>query len=361
VSPAAPERIPISGPPAESTAWAGGGLLEDAARYLASPSGRFVLAAAPSAGAAAAPIRRALGDRIFCEVVVEDGEASKTLDSVGRIADAAIAAGVRRDDAFVAVGGGVVTDMVGFAAAILLRGIAWNAVPTTTAGMADAAIGGKTGVNHRMGKNLLGAFHPPAVILVDPAALATLPDRDYRAGLVEAYKDAWIADAGLAARAAERMTAILAREEAPLLDLLAGSVRVKAAVVASDPREGGRRRILNFGHTLGHALEGASGFGGLRHGEAVAWGIAAALEISRRRAGLSDADAASVRAVLARLGPFPEPEREPERLRAFLARDKKSTARGLASVLLSAVGHARVDETVTADEWIEAAAIMTLS
>lgn len=361
MSPAAPERIPISGPPLESTAWVGVGLLAQAARYLVSGSGRFFLAAAPSAAAAAQPIRRALGARLLAEVAVEDGESAKTLVSVERIADAALAAGVRRDDAFVAVGGGVVTDMVGFAAAILLRGVTWNAVPTTTAGMADAAIGGKTGVNHRLGKNLLGAFHPPAVILVDPAALATLPDRDYRAGLVEAYKDAWIADAELAGRAGANLSKILAREQAPLLDLLAGSVRVKAAVVASDPKEGGRRRILNFGHTLGHALEAAAGFGQLRHGEAVAWGIAAALEISRRRAGLSQAHAASVRTVLSGLGPFPEPERDAARLSGFLSRDKKSTARGLASVLLPAIGAASVDETVPAAEWLEAAAIMTLS
>jgi len=227
--------------------------------------------------------------------------------------------------------------------------------------MADAAIGGKTGVNHRLGKNLLGAFHPPAVVLVDPAALGALPDRDYRAGLVEAYKDAWIGDADLAGRAAVALPAILERREAPLLDLLAGSVRVKAAIVGSDPTEGGRRRLLNFGHTLGHALEAASGFGGLRHGEAVAWGIAAALEISRRRAGLSDADAAAVRAVLSGLGPFPEPVRDAERLAGFLSRDKKSTARGLASVLLARVGSAVVDESVPPAEWLDAAAIMSLS
>ncbi|HWZ86233.1 MAG TPA: 3-dehydroquinate synthase family protein [Thermoanaerobaculia bacterium] len=361
MSPLPPERIPVSGPPFESTAWVGAGLLDGAARYLVSPSGRFVLASPPSAEAAVARIRRALGARVLCEIVVEDGESAKTLGSVERITDAALAAGVRRDDAFVAVGGGVVTDMVGFAAAILMRGVTWNAVPTTTAGMADAAIGGKTGVNHRLGKNLLGAFHPPAVILVDPASLATLPERDYRAGLVEAYKDAWIADAPLAARAADGLSAILVRDEGPLLDLLAGSVRAKAAVVASDPREGGRRRVLNFGHTLGHALEAAAGFGQMRHGEAVAWGICAALELSRRRLGLSDADASAVRAVLVRLGPFPEPERDAARLRGFLARDKKSTARGLASVLLSRIGQAQVDETVPADEWLDAAAIMTLS
>ncbi len=361
MSAAAPERIPVSGPPHESTAWVGAGLLERSAELLHSPSGRFLLAAPPAARSAAAAVRRALGAAVLAEVAVDDAEGDKTLASVERVTDAAIAAGVRRDDALVAVGGGVVTDLVGFAAAILFRGVAWNAVPTTTAGMADAAIGGKTGVNHRLGKNLLGAFHPPAIILVDPRALATLPERDFRAGLVEAYKDAWIGDAALAARAGERLPAVLARDEAALLDLLAGSVRVKAAVVASDPKEGGRRRILNFGHTLGHALEAAAGFGGLRHGEAVAWGIAAAIEISRRRAGLRPDEAGAVRRVLAGLGPFPDPERDPGRLREFLARDKKTTSRGLASVLLDTIGSARVDETVPVEEWLEAAAIMSLS
>ena len=355
-----PERIPIGGP-TESTAWVGIGLLGDAGNYLVSPSGRFLLVSTASAAAAVQPIRRSLGHGLLLDLTIDDTESTKTLDTVGRIADAAIVAGVRRDDAFVAVGGGVVTDTVGFAAAVLLRGVAWNAVPTTTAGMADAAIGGKTGVNHRLGKNLLGAYHAPAVILVDPAAAATLPDRDYRAGLVEAYKDAWIADAALAERAARHLPAILARDEAALIDLLAGSVRVKAQIVASDPKDSGRRRLLNFGHTLGHAVEAAGGFGRLRHGEAVAWGIAAALLLSGRRAGLSESDATAVRAVLAGLGPFPEPERDPALLGALLARDKKSTARGLASILLAKIGQARVDETIPAEEWLDAAAIMSLS
>ena len=357
----APERIPVGGGPSESTAWVGSGLLRDAGDYLVSPSGRFLLVSAPSAAAAAEPIRRALAGRLLLDIAVEDTESAKTLDTVARIADAAIGAGVRRDDAFVAVGGGVTTDTVGFAAAVLLRGVTWNAVPTTTAGMADAAIGGKTGVNHRLGKNLLGAYHAPAAILVDPAAASTLPDRDYRAGLVEAYKDAWIAEARLAERAARRLPEILAREEAALLDLLAGSVRIKAGIVASDPKDSGRRRLLNFGHTLGHAVEAAGGFGRLRHGEAVAWGIAAALLISRARAGLSESDAAAVRRVLAGLGPFPDPDRDPARLGAFLARDKKATARGLASILLAEIGRAEVDEAVTPEEWLAAAAIMSIS
>lgn len=352
------ERIPVG---ADSVVSLGSGLLADAAKHLESPSGRFLLFSSPNARGAAAALRRALSVRLLVDETFDDREEAKTLATVERIADAALSAGLRRDDALVAVGGGVTSDVVGFAAAILLRGVAWNAVPTTTGAMADAAVGGKTGVDHAQGKNLVGAFHPPRVILIDPASLVGLPERDYRAGLVEAFKAAWVADAALFGRAEKLLDALLAREEAALLECLAGAVGVKAAIVSSDLREGDRRRLLNFGHTLGHAFEAAAGFRGLRHGEAVAWGIAAALEISQRRAGLPPGDAARVRRALARLGPFPEPPRDPEVLAPFIARDKKATARGVAGVLLEAIGRARVDEAVPMSEWLEAAAIMSLS
>ncbi len=289
------------------------------------------------------------------DIEIDDRESEKTLAAVSRIADAALAAGVRRDDALVAVGGGVVSDVAGFAAAILLRGIAWSAVPTTTGAMADAAIGGKTGVDHAAGKNLLGAFHPPRVVLIDPEAAATLPDRDFRAGLVEAFKAAWIADAGLAKRAEGAIDGILRREGPPLLDLLSGAASVKAAIVSEDLKEGDRRRLLNFGHTLGHAFEAAGGYRQLRHGEAVAWGIAASLEISRERADLREEEALRVRRVLARLGPFPEPVRDPKVLAPYLSRDKKGSARGIAGVVLQEVGRARIDEAIPLQEWLEAA------
>jgi 3-dehydroquinate synthase len=353
------ERIPVGGYGPSSTIFVGEGLLETAGRYLVSPSGRFLLVGSAAARPWTARIRASLASPPLLDLTIEDGEAAKTLDAVESIADAAFAAGVQRDDAFVAVGGGVVTDVAGFAAAVLLRGIAWNAVPTTTAGMADAAIGGKTAVNHARGKNLLGAFHSPRAILVDPRSLTTLPDRDYRAGLVEAFKAAWIADGDLAARAGASLARILAREPGALRDLLAGAARVKARLVTEDARDAGPRRLLNFGHTLGHALEAAD-YGSLRHGEAVAWGIAAALAISRRRAGLSEADAAAVREVLRGLGQFPEPPRDPARLAPLLSRDKKASARGTAGVLLERIGRARVEESVSAAEWLEAAAIMTL-
>lgn len=351
-----PRRIAVGSGDDAGVLWIGAGLLSDAARYLVSPSGRFLLVSSAGARGPADRIRQALAGRVLADIEIDDREEAKSLDTVSRIADAAIEAGVRRDDALVAVGGGVVSDVAGFAAAILLRGIAWNAVPTTTGAMADAAIGGKTGVDHASGKNLLGAFHPPRAIVVDPEAAATLPDRDFRAGLVEAFKTAWIGDADLAGRAEGALERILRREEAPLLDLLAGSAGVKAEIVSEDPEEGDRRRLLNFGHTLGHAFEAAGGYRRLRHGEAVAWGIAAALEISRERAGLPDADAARVRGVLRILGPFPEPERAAAALVPYLSRDKKGSARGIAGVVLEEIGRAGIVEAIPIPEWLEAAA-----
>jgi len=341
--------------------WIGPGLLDTAGERLFSPSGRFLIVAPPAAGAARDRIARALAGRVLAHVALDDREEAKTLAAVSRIADAAFGAGLRRDDAIVSVGGGVTSDVAGFAASVLLRGVSWNAVPTTTGAMCDAAIGGKTGVDHAAGKNLIGAFHPPRAVLIDPEAAAGLPDRDFRAGLVEAFKAAWIADAALASRAAASLDRILAREEEALLHLIGGAARIKAGIVGSDPREeNGRRRLLNFGHTLGHALEAAGGYRDLRHGEAVAWGIAAALEISARRSRLPKSDADAVRGTLARLGPFPEPVRDAARLEPYLQRDKKASAAGTAAVLLEGIGRGRVEEAVPASEWLSAAAIMSL-
>jgi 3-dehydroquinate synthase len=351
-----PARITIGSGETESVVWLGRSLLGEAGSRLVSPSGRFLLVASKAAREPVASLRATLSNRLILDLEIEDSEESKTLESVRAIADRALEAGVRRDDAFVAAGGGVVTDMVGFAAAILLRGVAWNAVPTTVAGMADAAIGGKTGVDHPLGKNLLGAFHPPRAVLVDPAAAAGLSDRDYRSGLVEAIKAAWIRDAELSRRAERLLDPMLARDEAALLEIVSGAVRIKADVVSADPREAGDRMLLNFGHTLGHAFEAAGEYRALRHGEAVAWGIAAAVAISRTRADLSEADASRVLATLGRLGPFPEPVRSEEALRPRLSRDKKATVRGIAGVLLERIGHARVDPAIPEEEWLAAAA-----
>jgi len=355
-----PRRIAIGSGETASLVWIGAGLLSCVERYLVSPSGRFLLVTCAGARQPAQRIRAALSGRILADIEIDDREEQKTLAAVSHIADAALAAGARRDDALVAVGGGVVSDVAGFAAAILLRGIVWNAVPTTTGAMADAAIGGKTGVDHAAGKNLLGAFHPPRAVVIDPEAAATLPDRDYRAGLVEAFKAAWIADAGLAKRAEDAIEGILRREEPPLADLLAGSAGIKAAIVSEDLKEEDRRRLLNFGHTLGHAFEAAGGYRQLRHGEAVAWGIAASLEISRERAGFREGEALRIHRVLRLLGPFPEPVRDPKALAPYLSRDKKGSSRGIAGVVLEAIGRARIDEAIPLDEWLEAASRVRL-
>ncbi|MEO8190541.1 MAG: 3-dehydroquinate synthase family protein [Acidobacteriota bacterium] len=340
--------------------WIGPGLLDGCASRLVSPSGRYLLVTSAGPRAAAGRVRGSLAGRLLVDLEIDDRETSKSLDTVSRIADAALAAGVRRDDALVAVGGGVVSDVTGFAAAILLRGIPWNAVPTTTGAMADAALGGKTGVDHREGKNLLGAFHPPRVVLADPAALEGLPERDFRAGLVEAFKAAWIGDEPLARFAEENLSSILSREEGALVALLAGAAQVKAGIVEGDPRESDRRRLLNFGHTLGHAFEACGGYDWLRHGEAVAWGIRAALDLSVRRAGLPSEDVERISEILFRLGPFPAPETSGSRLSPFLKRDKKATARGIAGVLLKRIGEPTIAEDIPVDEWLEAAARISL-
>jgi 3-dehydroquinate synthase len=350
-----PERIEIRVGATESVLWIGRGVLEDVARYLETRSGRWLLVSSRNAPDAASRVRSSLAGERILDFELDDTERAKTLDTVRAIVDRALQAGVRRDDALVAVGGGVVTDVAGFAAAILLRGIDWYAVPTTIAGMADAAIGGKTGVDHPQGKNLVGAFHPPRAILADPTVAGSLPEREYRSGLVEAFKAAWIADAELAHRAEATLDHVLERQNEALLDLVAGAARVKAHVVTADPFEHGLRRILNFGHTLGHAFETAGNYSELRHGEAVAWGIAGALVISQRRAHLSESDARRIRRTLARLGPFPEPVRAPDVLRPLLERDKKATSRGLAGVLLESIGRARVDESIPLAEWLAAA------
>jgi 3-dehydroquinate synthase len=350
----APVRIDIGEAGIRSQALVGHGLIDRAAELLESPSGRYFLVFSEGAGPAALQVGAALAGHVAADIPIRDTEEGKSLAGVGAICDAALASGLRRDDALVAVGGGVVTDMTGFAAAILLRGVAWNAVPTTTAAMADAAIGGKTGVNHARGKNLIGAFHPPRRILIDPAAARGLSDRDWRAGLVEAFKTVWIADPDASSRARKRISSLVRRDEEALLSLLVDSVSVKAQIVSSDLREGDRRRLLNFGHTLGHAFEAASGPGTLRHGEAVAWGIAGALWLSRRRAGLPREQESELLEALAALGPYPEPVRDADLMRLYLALDKKANAKGNAGVLLEAIGRARVEEGIPIGEWLEA-------
>ena len=299
-------------------------------------------------------LRAALPPRERIEIAIEDAEGAKTLDTLRTLFDRALAAGLRRDDFVIAAGGGTVTDLAGFAAAVLLRGIAWYAVPTTLLGMADAAIGGKTGVDHPAGKNLIGAFHSPAGVLVDPGLAATLSPRRFRDGVVEIYKTLLVGSADAARKMAGRLGPIAEARAADAF--LEEAVRVKTRIVERDPRETGERRVLNFGHTLGHAIEAAGGFGRWSHGEAVAVGAAAALRLSAARAGFPAETAAGLARELVELagGDRALPEWS-DAIEGFLARDKKNTAGGRAAILLADWGKPVVSE-VSSDQWKDALA-----
>jgi len=259
------------------------------------------------------------------ELVVPAGEASKTRERWGELSDALLQRGFGRDSGIVALGGGVIGDLAGFVAATYLRGIRCLQVPTTLLAMLDASVGGKTGVDTPLGKNLIGAFHPPVAVVADPHVLRTLPEREYRAGLAEAVKHGLIADADYFAWLGTEVERIGARDAETLAQLVRRSVEIKASVVAEDERESGRRAILNAGHTVAHALEHASDYT-LPHGEAVALGLvtecrlAEALGVARR--GL----AGDVAALLARLG-LPDRPARPlarDRVLAAMAADKKN-------------------------------------
>jgi 3-dehydroquinate synthase len=270
------------------------------------------------------------------------GEASKTREQWARLTDALLADGFGRDSGLIALGGGVAGDLAGFVAATFMRGLPYLQVPTSLLAMLDASVGGKTGVDTPEGKNLIGAFHPPAAVVADPRALATLPDRDYRGGMAEAVKHGLIADAAYFGWMEQEADALLRREEAALTRLVRRSVEIKAEVVSGDERETGRRAILNAGHTVAHALERATGYA-IPHGEAVALGLVAECALAEALGVASGNPGARVTALLARLGlPVRLPERvEVERIVGAMARDKKNRSARVRFALPSGLG--RVD------------------
>ena len=313
-------------------------------------------------------VRQHYGDRALASLqaagleasclVIEAGEDQKTPATVAAIHDACFARRLERGSLIVALGGGVVGDMAGFAAATWLRGIAVVQVPTTLLAMVDAAIGGKTGVNHPGGKNLIGAFHQPRLVLIDPATLATLPEREFRAGMAEVIKYGVIGDPELFRElesAARRDPAAgLASERAVgtslLQSLLERSAEAKARVVAADEREGGLRAILNYGHTLGHVVETLCGYGTWLHGEAVAIGMVAAGELSLQRGLWSPDDQQRQRALIAAAGlPQRWPELEPEQVLACLQGDKKVRDGRVRFVLPTGIGSVQIRDDITAD------------
>src|SRR5215471_9154183 len=238
-------------------------------------------------------------------IIVPDGERFKQLPTVARIYDALVRVNADRAATLITFGGGVIGDMAGFAAATYLRGIALVHVPTTLLAQVDSAIGGKVGVNHPQGKNLIGAFYQPDAVIVDPNVLGTLPRREFRAGLYEVIKYGMTSSAALFDRIARERKAIFARTPEALLPVIAESCRIKAEVVSADEREAGPRRILNFGHTAGHAIEAVTKYRRYRHGEAVGYGMLVAAELAAARGALADNHRQALADLVTSLGPLP--------------------------------------------------------
>jgi len=290
-------------------------------------------------------------------LVIEAGEDQKTPATVGLIHDSAFARKLERGSLIIALGGGVVGDMAGFAAASWLRGIAVVQVPTTLLAMVDAAIGGKTGVNHPGGKNLIGAFHQPRLVLIDPGVLATLPEREFRAGMAEVIKYGVINDAPLfadlevaaAQNPAGGLASIDAVGPALLQTLLERSAGAKARVVAADEREGGLRAILNYGHTLGHVVEALCGYGTYLHGEAVGLGMLAAGQIACAMGLWSPQEQARQRALIAAAAlPLQMPTLDGTAVLECLQGDKKVKAGRVRFVLPNAIGSVEIRDDVDA-------------
>ena len=293
-------------------------------------------------------VKRGIGSRLKAKVhLFADGEAAKNLRTVEKITRDLVRAGADRKALLIAVGGGVVGDVVGFAAASYLRGVALVQVPTTVVAQVDSAVGGKTGVNLPEGKNLVGAFYPAGLVLVDPELLETLPAREFRGGLAEVIKYGVIRNEALFSFLEENIEAILRREADPLELVIRESVAIKAAVVSEDEKESGLREILNYGHTFAHALESATQYRKYQHGEAVAWGMMCAALLGHEVAGTPADDVARIIALVRRIGPLPPwPKVAPQKLLAAMQADKKTKFGKVRFVLSERLGQARTYEDV---------------
>ncbi len=306
-------------------------------------------------------ISRALGEasapgptrRRSDPILIPDGERYKTLQSVARVYEALIRAGADRGSAVIALGGGVIGDTAGFAAATFLRGIALAHVPTTLLAQVDSAVGGKVGVNHPLGKNLIGAFYQPAAVLIDPLLLRTLPRREFRSGLYEVVKYGMIASRDLFDRVARDTTAIFDRDPAVLLPAIVESCRIKADVVSRDERESGLRRILNFGHTVGHALETVTRYRRFRHGEAIAYGMLAAADLAVARGALAERERQALARLIAQLGPLPPVvDLTIGEVLEAMRRDKKVVDGRLHFVIAIQIGATMTIDDVTEEELV---------
>jgi len=281
---------------------------------------------------------------------LNDAETSKNLRTMESVARSMIRAGADRNSLLVAVGGGVVGDVAGFAAASYLRGVALAQVPTTLVAQVDSAVGGKTGVNLPEGKNLVGAFYPPRLVLADPQLLRTLPEREFRSGLAEVIKYGVIADAELFGFLEKHLQAVLRRDGKALGYMIRRCIEIKAAVVGRDERESGLREILNFGHTFGHALESVTGYRRFQHGEAVAWGMMCAALLGHEIGVTRADDVSRIVALVRRIGPFPKwPDVPIKSLLAAMRSDKKTREGKIRFVLSPRIGKAQTYGRVRVD------------
>jgi 3-dehydroquinate synthase len=298
-------------------------------------------------------VRAAVGERqLITEVILPDGEQFKTLDTLTQIFDQVMADRHNRSTTFVAVGGGVVGDITGFAAACYQRGVHFIQVPTTLLAQVDSSVGGKTAVNHPLGKNMIGAFYQPQAVLIDTQTLHTLPARELSAGLAEVVKYGLICDEPFYRWLQADMPKLLAREESALAEAIERSCANKARVVAADEREAGLRAILNLGHTFGHAIETAQGYGSWLHGEAVAAGMLLAAQLSANRGWLAMEEVEALQRLLAsmQLPVTPPSAMSPEIFIDLMGRDKKVIDGRLRLVLLRAIGEAAIVDDVSEDE-----------
>jgi 3-dehydroquinate synthase len=346
-----PVRLDVATPSRQYTVTIGAGILDRLPALLdqaGTPARRFVVSnplvwRLHGAGLAAAGLTD--------PILLPDGERFKHLQTVARIYDALVRANADRASTIITLGGGVIGDMAGFAAASYLRGLPLVHVPTTLLAQVDSALGGKVGVNHPLGKNLIGAFHQPHAVIIDLSVLTTLPRREFRAGLYEVIKYGMTSSPALFDRIARQRSAIFAKDPEVLLAIVAESCQIKADVVAADEREAGPRRILNFGHTAGHALEAVTKYRRYRHGEAVAYGMLVAAELSVHRGALSERDRAALADLVAALGPLPPVGDVPiDQIVDAMKHDKKMLAGRLHFVLPTAVGATAIVDDVTEKE-----------
>jgi len=287
-------------------------------------------------------IMEALGNTPKASVVLPDGEAHKTIETLDLVFDALLNEGFDRGCTIIALGGGVVGDMAGFAAASYQRGVNFIQIPTTLLAQVDSSVGGKTGVNHRLGKNMIGAFHQPIAVLADMTLLSSLPDREFKAGLAEVIKYGFIVDEAFFSWLESNIPALLNRDSNAIAHAVKRSCEIKADVVAADEYERGQRALLNFGHTFGHAIEAGMGYGNWLHGEAISAGMVMGLEMSRRCSMIDSASCDRGQALLdaAGLPIMPPAEIDKDTFLSFMLRDKKVVDGGIRLILLNSIGQA---------------------